>query len=68
MVKDDGAILRAYIVPLPVQRRGIVRFPERLDHFFVGGFRRIELDLYDFCVAGVAFANLFVVRILCVAA
>ena len=68
MVEDDGTILRAGVVALAVQRGGIVRLPECLDDFLVGGFCGIEFDLDDLCVASVAPADVFVGGVLGLAA
>src|SRR5690606_38511175 len=52
------------IVPLPIQRRWIVRFPKSFEDGFVGNFRGIKSNLDYLRMTGVTFAHLFVSRIL----
>src|SRR2546421_1076178 len=68
VIKNDGTILRADVRALAVRGRGIMRFPENLQEFFVGDFPGIEFDLDDLGVAGGARADLLVSRILLCAA
>lgn len=63
MVENDGAVLRAAIVTLPIQSGGIMRVPEKIDDFLVADLGRFEFDLHDLGVAGGFAAHFFICRI-----
>src|SRR5215471_13194515 len=52
-VENNRTVLRSDVVVLAIQRRGIVRFPEKFEQLAVGKFLRIEFDLDDLGVPGV---------------
>ncbi len=64
VVIDRGTVLRADIVSLAVEGGGIVIGEEDLQKFPVGDFLRVEGDLDDLCMTGLAGANLFVGRVI----
>jgi len=57
-IEDDGPILRARIVPLPIQRGRIMDGEEDLEQIGEADLRRIEGDADDLHVTGVAGADL----------
>ncbi len=61
--EDGGPVLRAHIVPLTVQCRGIVDREENPQNFLEGNGLRIERELDDFGVTGGAFADLIIRRV-----
>lgn len=68
-VKKDGtAILRAPIRPLTVLRGGIVVLPEDVKQRFIRNLRRVELHFHHFRMACRVSANIFVSRVLGLAA
>ena len=68
MVEDDGAVLRAGVGALPVQRRRVVRGEEDVEEVAVADDVGVEVDLDDFGVAGAPGADGVVRRVLDVAA
>jgi hypothetical protein len=52
MREDDGAVLRAHIRTLPVQRRRIVHAEKHLEQIVIADLLRIEGDLHDLCMSG----------------
>jgi len=52
--EDDGAILRAEVVALAVEGRGVVNFPEDREQLLVGDEGRVILDLHGLRVPGLA--------------
>src|SRR5689334_9959853 len=63
MVEDRRAILRADIVALTIERRRVVEREEHLQNIVEGDLRRVECDLNNFGMAGVAVADLAVGRV-----
>src|SRR5690606_32548854 len=63
MIEDRGAVLRADVGALAVQRRGVVDREEDAQQVAVGELVRVELDLHDLRVAGRAGADLLVRRV-----
>jgi len=63
VIKDDRAVLCAFIRALAVQRGWVMGLPENIEKFFVGYFRGIKFNLRDLGMAGIAAANLLVSRI-----
>jgi hypothetical protein len=59
-IKDDGAIGRAHVRALAVQRGRVVCLPENVQELCIGNLRRIEFNLRHFGMAGGFGANLFV--------
>src|SRR5438270_9463577 len=68
MEKDSRAVLRAYVGTLPVQSRGIVGRPERLEQLVITDLCRIICDLHYFGVPGFVGAHILITRILCLTA
>ncbi len=58
--EDDAAVLRAVVVALPVQRRGVMDREKRLEHVPIGQNRWVKRDLDDLRVARVAVADFLV--------
>src|ERR1043165_114576 len=46
MIKDDRAILRSHVRPLPVHRRRIMVGPKNIQQLFVTDLGRIEINLH----------------------
>ena len=63
VVEDGRAVLRADVVALAVERRGVVRLPEDAEQVFERDFGRVVRDLHDLGVAGGSRADLFVGRV-----
>src|SRR6266516_4444761 len=68
MVEDYGPVLRAEIRALPIELCGVVVFPKNIEQVFVRNLSGIVLDLDRFGVPGSIVANVFVGRILVIAA
>src|SRR5262249_16028064 len=68
MIKNHRAILPADVGTLAIQRRRIVVRPKNVEQLLVTDLRRIELDLDNFSLSGFVPANIFVTRIVLVAA
>ena len=68
VVEDGGAVLRADVVALPVERRRVVGLPEDFQQVVECDFVGVVGDLDDLGVAGAAGADLFVGRVVDVAA
>src|SRR6266540_7099664 len=60
VVENHGTIWRARIRALAVERRGVVRLPERLKELLVRDLFRVERNLRHLGVAACAGADLFV--------
>jgi len=55
VVKNNGAVLWAHIIALPVERRRVVGAEKYFQDLFIGNDRRIEFDLHHlgvFCHPG----------------
>src|SRR6202040_1578716 len=59
---DRGAVLGADVVSLPHALRRIVRLPERPEQILVVDLLRVVDHAHDFCVPGLAAADLLVSR------
>src|SRR3977135_4454921 len=68
MIKNNGPVLVPDVGTLPIQSGRIVIRPENLEQMIVADNSWIELDLHHFRVAGGVAANIFVGRILGLAA
>src|SRR4051812_47994460 len=60
LIKYNRSILRSHVIALPIQRGGIVHFPECVQKLLVRYHPGIIFDLDDFGVPGSSGANLFV--------
>ena len=63
MIKNDGAILRTNIRPLPIASGRVVITPKNIEQVLVAHLRGIEFDFDHFRMTGVMAANLFVGRV-----
>src|SRR6185437_9751840 len=63
VVEDCGAILRAHIRALAIERGWVVVVPEDVEKSVVAHQRRVVLDLDHLCVSGGVAADLFIGRI-----
>ena len=63
MVKDHAAVLRAYIISLPVEAGGIMHFPEYFQQFVIADGLGVINDLETFRMARRPAAHLFIRRI-----
>ena len=64
MAKNHRSILRAHVMPLPIQGRGIVRVPENEQDFRKRNRGWIKLDLHHLGVPGAARTHLMIRRML----
>ena len=62
VIKDEGAVLRALVRALAIERGWIMRLPENVEQLLVGDSGRVKFDLGHLGVAGGAGAYLFVGR------
>ncbi len=64
VIKDGRAVLRAHIVALLIERRGIVSLPEHFQKVLKRNLGWIVSDLNDFRMAGAASANVLITGVL----
>ena len=58
--EDGGAVLRAPVRTLPVERGGVVELEECIEQLLVAHFFRVEVEFDHFGVAGLVGAHIFV--------
>jgi hypothetical protein len=63
-VEDDGTVLCSFVIPLAIQRGGVVGFPMDLEQFRKRNDIGVVGDLDHFRMPGLARADLFIGRIL----
>ena len=57
---NHGTILRTHIIALTIERGRIMDSEKYLEDIAVADHSAVKVYAYDFCMAGIAFADLFI--------